>query len=102
MVWSPAGKANICEISELRPPSGFVEHRKFDVFRESAEARQEAFANARLIASAPEFYAFVDKIRLTIAPCLTPRGDDYLNEGGHEAIEALVEEAEALLAKARG
>lgn len=59
-------------------------------------------ANARLIVAAPELAAFVEKVRATIAPSIEPDGDDYLNEGGHAAIEALVGEAEALLAKARG
>lgn len=63
----------------------------------------ESEANARLIATAPELAAFVEKVRATIAPAVPgPAGDDYLNEGGHDAIAALVPEAEALLAKARG
>ncbi len=57
-------------------------------------------ANLRLILRAPELAAFVEKVRATIAPACTPHGDDYLNEGGgHDKIEALVEEAEALLTK---
>ncbi len=63
----------------------------------------ESEANARLIAAAPELAAFVEKVRATIAPACTEHGDDYLNEGGgHDAIEALVVEAEALLLKAHG
>lgn len=63
-------------------------------------ADENGEANARLISGATELAAFVEKVRVTIAPACTVHGDDYLNEGGgHDKIEALVGEAEALLAK---